>query len=259
MTTCGDGTPEIDFLRNAGLFEADSVEERAFKLFWKLDRHFTIEEFYRVLRKSGLQLPLESVGSMLSDLVLHGLASEAHFGREHSLRYEPLHIGEHHDHLICIACGDISEFVNAELEEIQSDEAAAKGFKPFRHSLQIFGVCRKCAAVRLVTIPVEEASVGERVRIESCGGDKACVNHLAAIGLREGEVVEVLSASEGGPVILLAGGARVGIGSDLAENIMVCPADVGDRDGETSGEEPDSPERHRRRNRGRHRKGWRKG
>ncbi len=257
MSNGKNDIPEIEFLRSAGLFEPYSMEERAFNLFWELDRHFTIEEFHRILHRSGLQLPLESVGAMLSDLVLHGLAHEVHFGREKALRYEPLHIGEHHDHLICISCGGISEFESPELETVQSKAVEGKGFRPFRHTLQIFGVCPECDRKRDKAIPLMKAGVGEFVKIESCGGDKACIAHLAAMGLREGQVVEVLSAGEDAPVILLAGGGRVGIGAELAENITVKPIDVRDTTGVDDDRTIPSQQCRRRRQR-RHRKGWRK-
>jgi Fur family ferric uptake transcriptional regulator len=256
MSNGKNDIPEIKFLRSAGLFEPHSMEERAFMLFWDLDRHFTVEEFYRVLHKSGLQLPLESVGTMLSDLVMHGLAHEVHFGREKALRYEPLHIGEHHDHLICISCGGITEFKNPELEAMQSRAVGEKGFRPFRHTLQIFGVCAECDSKRDAAIPLTKAIVGEPLQIESCSGEKECVARLAAMGLREGQIVEVLSVGENAPVILLAGGARVGIGTELAENITVKPVDIVDIAGVDDDRSFPSQQGRRRRQR-RHRKGRR--
>jgi len=52
---------------------------------------------------------------------------------------------KHHDHIICVRCGRIEEFYNPEIEALQNRELKKRGFRPVSHSLEISGICRKCA------------------------------------------------------------------------------------------------------------------
>jgi Fur family ferric uptake transcriptional regulator len=53
---------------------------------------------------------------------------------------------EHHDHMICNACGCIIEFSSEELERLQDKLCREQGFKPESHVLHIRGICHSCAA-----------------------------------------------------------------------------------------------------------------
>ena len=59
-----------------------------------------------------------------------------------------LHVGmskdEHHDHLVCIHCNHVVEFVDELIEERQRQIAKDSGFKMTDHSLHIYGVCKSC-------------------------------------------------------------------------------------------------------------------
>ena len=51
---------------------------------------------------------------------------------------------EHHEHLVCVECGEILEFVQEDIERLQDEVCEQHHFKPLRHTLQIFGVCKAC-------------------------------------------------------------------------------------------------------------------
>lgn len=51
---------------------------------------------------------------------------------------------EHHDHMICTTCGDITEFVDEEIENRQDSIAHELGFEISDHSMQIYGICKNC-------------------------------------------------------------------------------------------------------------------
>ncbi len=53
-------------------------------------------------------------------------------------------VKEHHDHMICEVCGKIIEFHDPELESLQNDICASRGFSPTRHTMKIFGICPAC-------------------------------------------------------------------------------------------------------------------
>ena len=50
----------------------------------------------------------------------------------------------HHDHMICVSCGDIIEFISEDIELIQERIAKKHKFIMQRHLHQLFGICKKC-------------------------------------------------------------------------------------------------------------------
>ncbi|MCZ6729449.1 MAG: transcriptional repressor, partial [SAR324 cluster bacterium] len=61
--------------------------------------------------------------------------------------YEHVHPGEHHDHLICTQCGNVIEFHNEKLENMQAEICNNFDFQETHHSLRIFGLCSKCGQI----------------------------------------------------------------------------------------------------------------
>jgi Fur family ferric uptake transcriptional regulator len=55
-----------------------------------------------------------------------------------------LNRGEHHDHLVCIECGKVEEFVDASIEERQKAVAGERGFELHDHSMILYGRCATC-------------------------------------------------------------------------------------------------------------------
>ena len=107
------------------------------------DGHFDADELYSSLTAKGLKASRATVYNTLDLLVDCGLISRYRFGENHS-RYEKAFGRPRHDHLICIQCGDIIEFVNEKLDKIQKEVCEEKKFKHHNSTLQIFGVCYKC-------------------------------------------------------------------------------------------------------------------
>ncbi len=62
---------------------------------------------------------------------------ERHYFKEGKSRYEPL-TEEHHDHLIDINSGEIVEFVDKEIEELQKKVAQRLGYKLVDHKLELY-------------------------------------------------------------------------------------------------------------------------
>ena len=105
--------------------------------------HFDADELYTILTGKGLKASRATVYNTLDLLVECGLISRYRFGENHS-RYEKAFGRPRHDHLICLECGDIIEFVNEKLDKIQKEVCEEKKFKPHNSTLQIFGICSKC-------------------------------------------------------------------------------------------------------------------
>ena len=72
-----------------------------------------------------------------------GLCRELKFD-DGTTRYEHLYGHRHHDHLICTTCGRFVEVVDPAIERLQMRVAERHGFRPERHRMEIYGICRRC-------------------------------------------------------------------------------------------------------------------
>lgn len=101
--------------------------------------HLSAEDIYRILLDSKEEIGLATIYRVLTQFETAGLVERHHF--EGGQAVFELDRGKHHDHLICVRCGKIVEFFNAEIEEHQRKIAAAEGFTITDHSLIIYGEC----------------------------------------------------------------------------------------------------------------------
>ena len=111
--------------------------------FVKARRHITAEDLHRTVARRYPAVGLVTVYRTLKLLAQAGVAKERRFGANES-RYEPVVGVGHHDHLICTACGGISEFENVEIEGLQDRVASQHGFLIQDHKLELYGLCREC-------------------------------------------------------------------------------------------------------------------
>ena len=114
-------------LRILELFERSSV------------RHLSAEDVYKLLQKEGTDTGLATVYRVLTQFEQAGLLIRHHFESDKAV-FE-LNEGKHHDHLVCMQCGQVEEFYDAEIEKLQSQVAEARGFKIHDHSLHIYADC----------------------------------------------------------------------------------------------------------------------
>lgn len=105
-------------------------------------RHLSAEDVYKELLSTGEEIGLATVYRVLTQFEAAGLVCRRHFEGGQSL-FE-LNSGTHHDHLICVKCGQVLEFVDPLIEERQQAIAAEKGFRIEDHTLVIYGVCGDC-------------------------------------------------------------------------------------------------------------------
>jgi Fur family transcriptional regulator, ferric uptake regulator len=104
--------------------------------------HLSAEDVYRLLVKAGDDVGLATVYRVLTQFEAAGLVIRHNFEGNTSV-YEVNH-GEHHDHLVCVKCGAIEEFLDDVIEARQLDIARQAGFKMTDHALNIYGLCRQC-------------------------------------------------------------------------------------------------------------------
>jgi Fur family ferric uptake transcriptional regulator len=104
-------------------------------------RHMTAEDVYKVLLKEGMDIGLATIYRVLTQFEQAGLLIRHHF--EAGKAVFELNQGGHHDHLVCIQCGRLEEFFDAEIERRQAKIAKERGFEIHEHSLQIYADCIK--------------------------------------------------------------------------------------------------------------------
>ncbi|MBI4826680.1 MAG: transcriptional repressor [Thermodesulfovibrionia bacterium] len=111
--------------------------------FLKTDGHVTAEELYRKIIKKHKNIGFTTVYRTLKLLAKSGLAAEQVFA-DNLTRYESLSGEEHHDHLICLTCGSITEFQDTRLENMQIKIADDLGFQILNHKMEFYGYCSNC-------------------------------------------------------------------------------------------------------------------
>ncbi len=106
------------------------------------DRHLSAEDIYTILNESGEEIGLATVYRVLTQFEEAKLVIRHHFSEGHSV-FE-LDLGTHHDHLVCVKCGHVEEFVDELIEKRQKAVAENAGFCMTDHSLNIYGICKAC-------------------------------------------------------------------------------------------------------------------
>ncbi len=106
------------------------------------DRHLSAEDIYKSLVESGEDIGLATVYRVLTQFEEAKLVVRHHFSEGHSV-FE-LDLGAHHDHLVCVKCGLVEEFVDELIESRQQAVAKKAGFCMTDHSLNIYGICKGC-------------------------------------------------------------------------------------------------------------------
>jgi Fur family ferric uptake transcriptional regulator len=104
-------------------------------------RHLSAEDVYKALIGEGLDVGLATVYRVLTQFEQAGLLARQHF--ETGKAVFELNQGGHHDHLVCLQCGRVEEFYDAEIEKRQSEVARARGFELRGHSLAMYADCTK--------------------------------------------------------------------------------------------------------------------
>jgi Fur family ferric uptake transcriptional regulator len=114
--------------------------------FFHADNHVSIEELLAQVRTKDSRVGYATVYRTLKLLTECGVCFERRFG-DGLTRYELVdEDAHHHDHLICVECGSITEFEEPRIEELQEAIAARYGFELRSHKHEMYGVCPLCRA-----------------------------------------------------------------------------------------------------------------
>jgi Fur family ferric uptake transcriptional regulator len=99
-------------------------------------RHLSADDVFRCLHEKGEDVGIATVYRVLTQFETAGLIQRHSFDSGPAL-YE-LNRGEHHDHMICVDSGEVSEFHSEEIEILQRRIAAEKGYELIGHSLVLY-------------------------------------------------------------------------------------------------------------------------
>ncbi len=128
-------------LRNIGL-KATLPRLKVLELFQaSKERHMTAEDVYKLLLNENADIGLATVYRVLTQFEQAGLLQRHHF--EGGRAVFELDEGRHHDHLVCLQCGKVEEFYDAEIEKRQHKIAKDRGFNLHDHSLYLYADCTK--------------------------------------------------------------------------------------------------------------------
>jgi Fur family ferric uptake transcriptional regulator len=106
------------------------------------DQHFTAEDVYRKLLELGEEIGLATVYRVLTQFEAAGLVNRHNFEGGRSV-FE-LNDGGHHDHMVCVKCGAVLEFMDTKIEERQKQVAVENNFLLQDHLLYMYGICSTC-------------------------------------------------------------------------------------------------------------------
>ena len=106
-------------------------------------RHMTAEDVYKALLVEGADIGLATVYRVLMQFEQAGLLTRGNF--ESGKAVFELNEGQHHDHLVCLDCGRVEEFLDSQIEQRQRAVAAERGFALQEHSLALYAHCTKTA------------------------------------------------------------------------------------------------------------------
>ena len=106
-------------------------------------RHMTAEDVFKALLGEGADIGLATVYRVLMQFEQAGLLTRSNF--ESGKAVFEINEGQHHDHLVCLDCGRVEEFYDAQIEQRQREVTVSRGFELQEHSLALYARCTKVA------------------------------------------------------------------------------------------------------------------
>jgi len=204
-------------------FKATRIPERLtiLDIFLGTELHLSISEIMAMVGEGHPELRDRAfLQETMAMFCQYGFAQRLDFDNQEP-RYEHLHLGKHHDHLICTKCGAIQEFKDDLLETLQLKIAETYRFHILQHKTEIYGLCDRCLASREPTLPLHLAANGERVRIVKINASRETASRLADMGLVVGACLDVVSNHPTGPFVVIVNETRLALGTGLPQQILV--------------------------------------
>lgn len=138
---------ENDFqklLRDRGL-RYTSERKFIFDKISKLKDHFDTDSLYLAIKKENSRVARATVYRTIP-LLLECGAIQKSVGEGKREFFERKGDRRHHDHIFCISCHKVIEFVHDEIEKLQDEVCQKYGFKLAFHDHRLYGHCKECQA-----------------------------------------------------------------------------------------------------------------
>ena len=209
------------------LFQQQGVDQfdlrfQILEAFLKLEHHVTVDDVLIQLNKEKIKLDKGFVLNSMELLCRFGFASKIEF-EDKKTQYEHRHLGLHHDHMVCTKCGNIVEFKDEAIEKQQLKLADAYGFLMLQHKMEIYGICSRCMENREILVSLHKAKQGEKLIVKEFEAGKNMQLRISSMGLKIGDLIEIVSNGFGGQVVIAIGENRLILGKGMAEKIRVQP------------------------------------
>lgn len=104
-------------------------------------RHMSAEEIYKTLLDGSEDIGLATVYRVLTQFESAGLVARHHF--ENGMAVFEINQGSHHDHIVCMDCGAVEEFMDQDIEAKQHAIADRLGYRIQEHSMVLYGRCQR--------------------------------------------------------------------------------------------------------------------
>lgn len=106
------------------------------------DKHLSAEELHELLKKHEQDVPLATIYRVLAQFEAASLLKRHNFSDDRAV-FE-LETKNHHDHLVCVKCNKVEEFLDEMIESRQVEIARQHKFEISDHNLTIYGICHTC-------------------------------------------------------------------------------------------------------------------
>jgi Fur family transcriptional regulator, ferric uptake regulator len=209
------------------LFQQHGVDQfnlrfQVLEAFLKLEHHVIIEDILIQLKKDKVKLDDGFVLNSMELLCRFGFANKIELDDKQT-EYEHRHLGLHHDHMVCTKCGNVVEFKDEAIEKLQLNVADAYGFLMLQHKMEIYGICSRCMQNRETIVALHKAKQGEKLIVKGFEAGKNMQLRISSMGLKTGDLIEIVSSGFGGQVVIAVGENRLVLGKGMAEKIRVQP------------------------------------
>ena len=133
-----------DFISNTNL-RMTRERKTIIEAVLKVQQHFTVSYLVESMAAEGNHISTSTVYRLIPHLLQARLIQKAPVSDcSDEQVYERVFDRPHHDHLICDICGEVIEFEDNDIEDLQQKVAQRHGYRLSRHILELHGVCPKC-------------------------------------------------------------------------------------------------------------------
>lgn len=130
-------------IKSLGL-KNSTQREYVLKVLFDCEKHLSAEEILaKVKEEYKIKIGIATIYKILNLLENMKVVNSILIDGSDSKVYE-LNLALHHDHIVCVDCGKIVEFVDNNIEQLQKDIAKKNNFQLQSHSMILYGICNDC-------------------------------------------------------------------------------------------------------------------